>query len=703
MPDEPVAEQQIDPKDARNPNLAAKWGAEDRKKIARAVCQWYQDDKLGRKDWENKRDRWYKLWLMHREPKSEPWPGCSNVCLPLLAIACNQMHSRSYQAMFNPPQVVKTMPVGENDVTRSKNVEGFMNWQVMYDMPDFEEEHDKLLLNIPISGTNFTKSCYDAENERPSVEYVSGVNVILPYRTRNLESARRICHELWLHHDELAMRNATKKGYYVDFDKVPETPSSEQTRADIENTKDEIEGEAYPTTEKPRLLLECHTWWKSNGKDLPEPYVFLVDFESETLLRATSREVKTSRHKRVLQYFTDYHFIPNPEGFYSFGFGHFLETLNEMGNTAFNQIFDAGRVSNQPFGFYGRRSGLRTKEIKLYPGKMIEVEDASQVFFPSMQRVDSVLFQVLGLIQRYTESFTSTSDYMMGREASGVKTPTAAGTQAIIEQGLIVFGVMIKRIFRSLKKELKLLYEINGLFLPEEKQYRVMEAENKIAFPKIKRADFEGTMDVIPLADPTYASRLTRRQEAQEIYGMILQNPLLGVANPQLVVKNPKAILAATREVVETYDRKNLLSVIPELPPEPMSPIAENALFMQGDSHDPMPGEDHMGHFEIHMGFTRTPFFASMPPEFKKLLMDHIDKTKSLLYAEQQTRQALGGGLPPGGMGAGAMMPPSPAPAPMGPQPGQLGAGSAGPAGGPGVPMMAGAIGNGGMANGAGI
>jgi hypothetical protein len=90
-------------------------------------------------------------------------------------------------------------------------------------------------------------------------------------------------------------------------------------------------------------------------------------------------------HQVVAEYFVDYHFLPNPEGYYSLGFGHFLQDLNEMANTAFNQIFDAGKLSNLPFGFYGRRAGVKKKTIKLYPGLMQEVEDAQQVYFPNMQ------------------------------------------------------------------------------------------------------------------------------------------------------------------------------------------------------------------------------------------------------------------------------------------------------------------------------
>ena len=648
MPDE-----KLNPSSPKNQNLAATYTAEERKKIAQTVCEWWRTDKDGRNDWEKRRNEWYKLWLMHREPKTEPWPNASNVCLPLIAIACNQFHARSYSAMFSAPGVVKCLPVLANDVARSKKCEQFMDWQVLNDIPDYEDEKDKMLLNVPINGTAFTKGRWDDKGQRPVFEYASAMNVLLPYRTKNLQTARRITHELWLHYDEMGVRNRIKDGYYVDFDKVSKTPGDDPEE-EIDATKDKVETEADSTEERPKRVLETHGWW-AKGTEEPKPYIFTVDFDSQTLLRMTSREVKDL----VLNQWTDYHFLPNPEGYYSFGFGHFLKNLNEMANTAFNQIFDAGRISNQPFGFYGRRAGLKRKEIRLHPGMMTEVEDAGQVFFPTMQRVDQVLFQVLGIIQQYSEQFTSTSDYLLGRESKGTKNPTATGTTAIIEQGLILYSVMIKRLFRSMKKELSLQFSMNSLYLPERKQYRVMGFDGELAFPEIKRAEFEGKMDVIPVADPSYASKLTRRQEAMELYQFTITNPSV-IAPGTGQVLNPKALAAVSREVVETYDRKNLIGMFPEPPPESMSPEAENALFMQGDTHDPMPGENHAAHFKVHFQFASGPIFPTMPKEYQESLKDHLRKTQALMYMEAANAAAMGAVSPAG-------MPVGPSPAPAGP------------------------------------
>jgi|GEM_PF-2518870 len=627
------------PEDPGLKNVAKLLKKEEREKIGNMVVETYNQDVKDRMPWEEKRNRYYKLWMCHRDKKTTPWPDASNVCLPLLAVACNQFHGRAYQAFFAPPQFAKVIPVGLNDVDRAKRAEDFTNWQIKYDMEEFEEETDKLILNTAIGGTNFKKVWYDSKNQRPVSEYVSGVDLVLPYRTRNMKSARRKTHRLFRHYDELE-RKATN-GFYVDFAKVKRDSASVSSMP-IQETRDETESASSASGEKPLLMLEQHLLYKTSLDKDYTPYVLTVDHPSHTLLRAVKAQIQASGKSQDLDYFVDYHFIPNPEGFYSFGFGHFLEVLNEMANTAFNQIFDAGRLSNQPFGFYGRRAGLKRREIKLSPGHMEEVEDASQVFFPNMQRLDQSLFQVLGFIQQYVEQFTSVSDFMMGRFPKGMRSPVTGGTLAVIEQGMIQFGVMTKRLFRSLEKELRLIFLNNQLFLPESKQYVVMEGDENIAFKAINRSDMDGVKHVIPVGDPTYASRLQRRQEAQELVAFMLQNPLTGVVPQGVQVQNPQALWEATKDFIESYDHKKVNRYLPKLPEPPMSPDAENAMFMQGLTHDPQPGENHELHLAIHDAFEKTDAYKEMAPEYKEILKKHKEKTRALWMLEEKTRSSLG-------------------------------------------------------------
>lgn len=615
---------------------------EDKQKIiVNEIIEDYQTDIDGRSSWEAKRDKWYKLWTCHREPKNNPWPGASNVCIPMLAAACNQFHARAYQSIFAPPGMVKTIPVGENDVNRAKNVEKYLNWQTLYEMEEYEEVFDRLLQMLPINGIHFKKLWWDSGNDRPQTVHRNAADIVLPYGTREIETARRIVDRIWLYYDELLDRK--DQGLYstVNFDKIPPKEQGTRDDTDIKATADDVSGENEGNDpEIPRLILECHKTYDLGDKR--KPYIFTVDRQGEILLRATKRTYKKGAEKITLNHFIDYHFIPNPEGFNSLGFGHFLEPLTEMANTGFNQIFDSGSLSNTPFGFYGRRAGIKSRQIPLKPGHMQEVEDASQVFFPSMQRVDQVLFQVLGLIQQYVEQFTSTSDYLSGRESKGTKTPTASGTLAIIEQGLVTFAVMTKRVFRSVRKELRLIMLMNQIYLSDTKQYRVMGGEDEIAFNDIKAEDFESVQDIIPIGDPSYASRQIRQQEAMQKYQVLMSSPLIA-GNPDLGMKpNLKSMHEALSDVLDTFDTKNKNKLLPPLPEESLTPEMENSMFMQGDYVSPKPGENHQQHIQVHTNFTQTLYFKSLSKDYKQLVVQHMQETAQLAYIEEQERAKMG-------------------------------------------------------------
>jgi hypothetical protein len=637
-------------------NLVSSIPEDKQKTIAGNIVTDYDYDLQGLSGHRNNINKWYKQWACIVEPKTEPFLKSSNVCIPLLATASNQFHARAYQAIFAPPGMVRTIPVGKNDITRARNVEKYMNWQVLYEMEEYEDIFDKTLSQLPINGTCFKKLYQDKEKNRVVSEYIGATELVLPYGTRDFQSARRKTQELWLHYDQLEARN--KAGLYKNFKKVSKEAGKKQADGDsaIKQTADDNTGEKpLNQSDEPKLILECH-------KDLDlgdgrKPYIVTVDYDSSTLLRVVSRVFETGSEKFILDYFIDYHFIRNPEGFYSLGFGHYLEQFSAIADTVLNQIIDSGRLSNQPWGFYGRRAGLKKKKIKLQPGEMIEVEDVKQVFFPQMQRVDSVLFQVLGLIQQYVEQFTSVSDPILGRSQKGVERPTASGTVAMIEQGLVTFTVMTKRIFRSLKKELRLLMTLNQIYLPDTKEYRVMEDIDNIAFSDFKKEDFSGVHDVLPTGDPSFASRSTKRREAMERYQILMSNPLIIGSPPdpntgqREFPPNRRAIYEALNDVLVTYETVNKQKLLPELPEESKPPDQENAMFNQGDYVSPKPGENHQEHLQIHAGFVLTEFYAAMPDDYKGLHNRHVQETRVMQSYDQQQQAALEGGQ--GGIGLG--------------------------------------------------
>ena len=619
-------------------NLVLKLDEDEQKAIVNEVIENYGVDVSAREEWVEKRNRWFELWACKPDPgRKLPWRGAANVSLPLTASAIQQFASRAYMSIFGADDVLKILPTEPNDTNRARRVERFMNWQLVVDMEEYEENWDRMLHELPIVGTCFKKNYWDFDKERPVSRFVSSLDVVVPYDTQELVQARRITQKLFQHVDEI--HRLGRKGFYANYEDVRAEGTADEEDSEVHETFDDIQGTHSPkASEEPNLVLECHTYRELPGDSEPQPYIFWVDVTSGSLMRAVSRKIGGQE----VHYFVDYHFIPNPQGFYSFGFGHFLENLNKVANTIFNQIIDSGRLVNQPFGFYGRRAGFKNAKIALEPGAMYEVTDASQIVFPNMQRLDQSLPQLLQMIDRYIELFTSNTEPVSGRTQKGVREPTARGTMALIEQGLVQFGVVSKRIFRAQRKELRQLFLLNSFFLPTEKQFRVLGETDGDMFGTVKRLDFDGKYDLFPTADPVFASKGQRRSEAMEVMQVALEHPLIGAPDPQTgKPMNAKALLAFTQDWLRTYEKGRLIRELPEAEEASINQHAENAAFMQGDYIEPKQGEDHETHAQAHVNFLEGPIGGDLPNEFKALIIRHIQETQELFATETQQMEAM--------------------------------------------------------------
>ena len=138
-----------------NPNLASRVSEEDQKNLVVKVCQDYVNDRDARSEWDEKQDDWYKLSIAKPLPRQLPFENAANVCAPLVASAVLAWSSRAYNAIFDTPdsRIVAVRPTERNDVERASKAEELLNWQLINDIPDYEAEFDKLLLELATFGT----------------------------------------------------------------------------------------------------------------------------------------------------------------------------------------------------------------------------------------------------------------------------------------------------------------------------------------------------------------------------------------------------------------------------------------------------------------------------------------------------------------------------------------------------------------------
>ena len=171
--------------------------------IGSMVCDGFDTDLASRSPWEKDLTMWTKLALQVSEEKTFPWPNAANIKFPLLATAAMQFAARAYPSLV-PSQgdIVKCKVLGRDPdgskEARAKRVSTHMSNQVMYEMDDWEEDMDKLLLSLPIAGTCFKKTYWNAAKQQNCSKLVLPKYLVVNYNARSLEEAERVTEILFL-------------------------------------------------------------------------------------------------------------------------------------------------------------------------------------------------------------------------------------------------------------------------------------------------------------------------------------------------------------------------------------------------------------------------------------------------------------------------------------------------------------------------
>jgi chaperonin GroES len=521
-------------------NIAEAISDEDLITIGSQAVEGYMNDLSSRGPWEKDLDNWTKLALQISEQKTYPWPGAANIKFPLLATAAMQFAARAYPTLVpSNQQIVKCVVVGADQTGekagKADRISKHMSYQVLDEMPDWEEDMDRLLLSLPIVGTCFKKTYWDSTKQVNCSKLVLPLYLVVNYNTKSLDEAERITEVLYL--SKRQVKERINKGVFLDV-RLGTPTDSNSLRPESSKNSMQISSSEDETT--PYTILEQHTYLDLDGDGYTEPYIVTVEENSQKVLRIVPRfdaeSVLLDKDENVVsiettQYYTKYSFIPNPDGgFYDIGFGRLLGPINDSANTIINQLVDAGSLSNLQAGFIGKGLRMKMGESRFSPGEWKVVnaigDDIKKQVFPMPVREPSqVLFSLLDLLLKSGKELASVAEIFVGK-MPGQNTP-ATTTMATIEQGMKVFTAVYKRVYRSLEKEFKKIYKLNKKYLNPQQYIAVLDMQ-------IEQSDYDGDdTDIIPGADPTAVSAQEKQVKVQALM-QILQ---LGTLDPMAVTK----------------------------------------------------------------------------------------------------------------------------------------------------------------------
>jgi chaperonin GroES len=543
-------------------------GQERLQKIAMEVDRKYKIDKDSRAEWEEMSKRAMDLALQVRQPKNYPFEKAANVKYPLITVAALQFGARAYPAIIDGLRIVKGQVIGSDAGVPMKDDNGdpkldplsgeplwikkpgdkrakadrvskHMSYQLLNEMPEWEEDTDILIHHLPIVGCAFRKAWRAETMDRNRSEMVPAKHLIVNNKCRSLEEAPAVTHEIFLYPQDIEERKLS--GLWLDI----ELPCGSDEDSD---------------EDAPQMFLEQHRYLDLDGDGYKEPYIVTTHKDSCQVVRIVANfgmENVKDNGKRIVriqkdQYFIKYTFIPDPKGgFYGIGFGQLLESIGETIDTTLNQMLDAGHLAVAGGGFIG--TGIRLKkggQIKVSPGKFEQVEVSgdirTQVLPHQFAEPSPVLFQLLGMMVEAAKDITAVKDILTG-DTNG-QTQTATTTLAMIEQGLKVFTAIYKRIYRALKDEYKLLFKLNAKYIDEQTYYTFQDQEEAV-----EKSDYDlKSMDICPVADPKMVTDMQRMTHAQLLM-QIQEHPVFGA------LQNPQEALRRVYEAAGTEEPEKLI------------------------------------------------------------------------------------------------------------------------------------------------
>ncbi len=565
-------------------NLARDLDAMTLSTIAQLVVREYEIDEESRSEWKDEAEQALKFSTQDAEPKQYPWPKASNIIYPLITTAALQFNARAYPAIIQSRNVVKGTVWGTDDGTpqtkngkpdgapvldpntqqiqwliapgekqkRATAIGEHMSWQLLEEIPEWENQTDQLLMQLPIVGGAVRKTYRDyGENKNCSV-LVPLMNIVWNRHAPSFEKAPRHTEILTLYPYEVKEKELADEIFIPINYAVGDDADNEHSSGD--------------DADAPRIYLEQHRRYDLDGDGYPEPYIVTVHKSSSQVVRIVARyeaDGITSDDKgevlRVepLEYYTLYPFLPDPKGgSYPTGFGHLLKPMNEAINTTINQMFDAGHLQIAGGGFIGTNLSLAAGPTTFRLGEYVPVNNKGAnirdaVFPIPFPGPSEVLFQLLGFLVTAAKETASIQDIMTGDTARIADTqPTTL--LALIEQGMKVYTAIYKRIYRALKNELSKIYRLNSLYLERDSGYRVGNV-----WKEITKDDYRLGGGVEPISDPSMVTDMQKLARA----GIILP-----FANDPLF--NP---LEVRRMYLKAADMPDIDKLLVQQVPDPMS------------------------------------------------------------------------------------------------------------------------------------
>ena len=634
-------EEDVDGTEEFNKNLAEEMDDGDIEALASELAGDIDNDLNSRKDWEKMYKDGITLLGLKFEERVEPWDGACGVFHPMITEAVVRFQAEAIMETFPAKGPVRTQIVGKETrakVEAAQRVEMDMNYQLTEKMPEFRNEHERMLWNLPSAGSAFKKVYFDPSIGRQISIFIPAEDIIIPYGASEIAACHRVTHRMRKTKQELI--KLQKAGFYKDI----ELGEPVKFQTEIQEKKDKETG--FTATYDDRFeLYEAHVDLDLPGfedKDdagemtgIALPYVVtMVRGTNEIIaIRRNWKEEDPLRLKR--QHFVHYQYIPG-YGAYGFGLFHLIGGFAKSATSILRQLVDAGTLSNLPGGLKSRGLRIKGDDTPIAPGEFRDVDVGSGTIRDNIlplpyKEPSAVLAGLMDKIIEEGRRFAATSDMQISDMSANAPVGT---TLAILERTLKVMSAVQARVHYALRQELKLLAGIIRDYTDDDYNYEPESGDFQV-----KKSDYSH-VDVLPVSDPNAATLSQRVVQYQAVIQLAQSAPQI-YNLPEL-----------HRQMLDVLGIKNADKLVPlETDQKPKDPVSENMNALKGKPLKAFIYQDHEAHIKVHQMAMQDPLIQQMigqNPQAQAIqgaMMAHIAEHLGYAY-RNKIEQAMGAALP---------------------------------------------------------
>jgi hypothetical protein len=602
--------------------------------IAMKYLELVEKDKSAREG----RDKQYEEGLRRTglgqdAPGGASFMGASKVVHPIMAEGCVDFAARAIKELFPSDGPVRTKIVGE--VTEQKTAlaerkRDYLNYQLTEQMEEYRDEEEQLLTQLPLGGSQYMKIWYDEGKRRPCAEFLPIDNVYLPFAAANFYTASRVTEVNDITQEDFDARISS--GLYIDLNVYRASQEPEESKPEKANNKIEGRKSESDNIDGIRRVFHIYTWMELEGDDKSKgeraPYILMIDELSSEVVGLYRNWEDGDVLMGKLDWIVEFKFIPW-RGAYAVGLPHLIGGLSAALTGALRALLDSAHINNSPTMLKLKGGKVSGQSIVVEPTQVTEIEgapgvdDVRKIAMPMpFNQPSPVLFQLLGWLTNAAKGVVTTAEEKIANVTSNAPVGT---TQALIEQGAVVFSSIHARLHASQARVLKIIGRLNRWYLDDNPDEMSQELG-------VTAEDFEKNSDVIPVSDPNIFAESQRYAQVQTLAAR-------AQANPDLYNR-----LAVEKRILKQIKLPDINEVLPDPKNvQEMNPALENVAMTLSKPVGAFPSQDHLAHIQVHLDYAKDPMYGANPimaPTFIPGMLEHLKQHLTLWYLGAMDRYA---------------------------------------------------------------